>query len=355
MEAITQLTYALTGKEKLADCSESELRKMVRLYPFFGPAQVLLARKTKDEQQEEAKEIAASASLFVPNSLWFDRLMSGQVEQPLADDATVIPQDTVLETPATAEEVIEQVSVEEYQEETIDTVLPEETVMEEPATEEEVIEQRFEMPSAEEPGETDIAEEIVPHEVVPEKQVVEHKFQLPTLQDEADLEEEENIEDAGVSTTVEDIVKEKMPELEGLPPIPSFKIEALPAGKMELSFEPYHTVDYFASQGIRFKDDDKPKDRLSLQLRSFTEWLKTLKKVPDAEMSVGATRQEEKKVEQMAQVSIADPAVVTEAMAEVWEKQGNTVKAIELYKKLSLLDPDKNAYFAAKIEHLKQL
>jgi len=47
--------------------------------------------------------------------------------------------------------------------------------------------------------------------------------------------------------------------------------------------------------------------------------------------------------------------VVTEAMAEVWEKQGNAVKAQELYEKLSLLDPAKSAYFAAKIEHLKQL
>jgi hypothetical protein len=46
---------------------------------------------------------------------------------------------------------------------------------------------------------------------------------------------------------------------------------------------------------------------------------------------------------------------VTEAMAEVWEKQGNTIKALELYEKLSLLDPSKSSYFAAKIEHLKQL
>ncbi len=357
MEAITQLTHALTGKEKLADCSESELRKMVRLYPFFGPAQLLLARKTKDDQQEEAKEIAANASLFVPNSLWFERLMNGQVEETVADYAISIPHETALETPATEEEVIEQVPVEEYKEEVEAPVLPDETVMEEPATEEEVIEQLHEVPSIEQPEEANAAEEIVSEEPAHAEKTPEHKFDFSSLKEEVDLEEEteESIEDSGVSTTVEDIVKEKMPELEGMPPIPSFKIEPLEPGKMELSFEPYHTVDYFASQGIRFRDDEKPKDRLSQQLKSFTEWLKTLKKVPDAEVSVGPTRQEEKKVEQMAQVSIADPAVVTEAMAEVWEKQGNTVKAIELYEKLSLLDPDKNAYFAAKIEHLKQL
>jgi len=45
---------------------------------------------------------------------------------------------------------------------------------------------------------------------------------------------------------------------------------------------------------------------------------------------------------------------VREAMAEVWIKQGNTAKAEEIYRKLSLLDPLKTAYFAAKIEDLKK-
>jgi hypothetical protein len=41
-------------------------------------------------------------------------------------------------------------------------------------------------------------------------------------------------------------------------------------------------------------------------------------------------------------------------MAEVWVKQGNTSKAIEVYNKLSLLNPSKRAYFATKIENLKR-
>jgi hypothetical protein len=41
-------------------------------------------------------------------------------------------------------------------------------------------------------------------------------------------------------------------------------------------------------------------------------------------------------------------------MAEVWSKQGNTQKAIEVLTKLSLLNPSKKAYFATKIENLKR-
>jgi hypothetical protein len=46
--------------------------------------------------------------------------------------------------------------------------------------------------------------------------------------------------------------------------------------------------------------------------------------------------------------------VVTEAMAEVWEKQGNSRTAIALYSKLSFIFPEKSVYFASRIEQLKK-
>lgn len=121
-----------------------------------------------------------------------------------------------------------------------------------------------------------------------------------------------------------------------------------------LAFEPYHTVDYFASQGIRFRDEPQQKDKFSVQLRSFTDWLKTMKRLPATEAVAVSNAFEEKKVVQMAEVSIAPREVVTEAMAEVWEKQGDKQKAVRIYEKLSLLEPGKSAYFASKIEQLKQ-
>jgi hypothetical protein len=43
---------------------------------------------------------------------------------------------------------------------------------------------------------------------------------------------------------------------------------------------------------------------------------------------------------------------VTEAMADIWIKQGNINKAKEVLHKLSLLDPSKSAYFANRIKEL---
>jgi hypothetical protein len=122
----------------------------------------------------------------------------------------------------------------------------------------------------------------------------------------------------------------------------------------ELVFEPFYTVDYFASQGIKIKEEEIPKDKFGLQLKSFTDWLRTMKRLPVAEINATVEPKAEHKVEQMAEYSLQDREVVTETMAEVWEKQGNTSKAIEIYSKLSLLDPSKSVYFAAKIEDLKK-
>jgi hypothetical protein len=140
----------------------------------------------------------------------------------------------------------------------------------------------------------------------------------------------------------------------------ALKTELASSHKNELLFEPFHTVDYFASQGIKFKEEEKPKDKFGQQLKSFTDWLKTMKRLPVSEIvkaadgSAGLSAVAEKKVEELAEHSLTERAVLTEAMAEVWEKQGNVAKAIEVYTKLSLLDPSKSPYFAAKIEHLKK-
>lgn len=136
-------------------------------------------------------------------------------------------------------------------------------------------------------------------------------------------------------------------------PIPQLTIEPVDLNA-PLVFEPFHTVDYFASQGIKIREDEKPADKFGQQLKSFTDWLKTLKKAPAAETTAQVPAQAEEQVEKMAEHSLESRDVITEAMAEVWEKQGNKAKAIEVYRKLSLLEPAKSPYFAAKIDDLKK-
>ena len=62
----------------------------------------------------------------------------------------------------------------------------------------------------------------------------------------------------------------------------------------------------------------------------------------------------EERVVQLATHSLAEENVDTEAMAEVWIKQGLPEKALKIYEKLSLLNPSKSSYFAVLIEKLKR-
>lgn len=139
-----------------------------------------------------------------------------------------------------------------------------------------------------------------------------------------------------------------------LPPIPQLKLEPVDAEKAAFAFTPYYTVDYFASQGIKLGDETKGTDRFGNQLKSFTDWLKEMKRLPNAATNLQLNRKTEAEIEKMAEISIHGNNEETAAMAEVWAKQGNKAKAIDIYKKLSLQFPSKRAYFAAKIEHLKK-
>ena len=68
----------------------------------------------------------------------------------------------------------------------------------------------------------------------------------------------------------------------------------------------------------------------------------------------GQSGQAEISVQKLAENSNKQQEVVTESMADVLLQQGKAKKAIEVYKKLSLLDSSKIAYFAAKIDQLKE-
>ena len=290
--ALSSVIRKITGKESTGECSRQELSRLADKYPFFGAAQLLLALKLREEDHAGAAAQLRKTALYFQQPQWLDYLLSGKGEAE-TEEITSLPTSFTsdIAAPATATTVEEPAAVAE---EIPGTPLPSpsSTVIETPFTEEEVV------------------------------------VQVPGT--------EENAE-------------ENQAPPEGLP----MNLQIGQPQPMELTFEPYHTVDYFASQGIKFKEEEKPKDRFSQQLKSFTEWLRTMKKLPATEMADKVSAGEESKVEQMAQHSISDREVLTEAMAEVWEKQGNPEKAKEVYRKLSLLDPSKSSYFAAKIEQLK--
>jgi hypothetical protein len=131
------------------------------------------------------------------------------------------------------------------------------------------------------------------------------------------------------------------------PQIPEAQTKASTINEEEepMAFEPLHTVDYFASQGIKINEEVLMNDKLGNQVKSFTAWLKSMKKLHPGKLPE-QNEVIEKIIQSSAEESNADADVLTEAMAEVLIKQDKREKAVAMY-------PSKSAYFAAKIESIK--
>jgi ribosomal protein S30 len=122
-------------------------------------------------------------------------------------------------------------------------------------------------------------------------------------------------------------------------------------------------------------DEEDPGDLMVML--SFTDWLQYFKAKKESEEedkkgkdAIRSAWQKEKLAEAMddeedvvpdeifekamKSVSFGD-GLVTEPLAELYVNQGKTEKAVELYKKLSLLNPEKKVYFASRIKELHLL
>jgi hypothetical protein len=267
----------------------NQLREMVQRYPFSPVLRILCAKKAELANEQDFDRLLADAALYAPNPLWLNWMVHNHEVADTKKEAAV-PESAATEAITPTNAAIIE-----------DTAKPSDEMINEPATT---------MPEA---------------LITEEKEIpAEHSASVETPQDAA------------------------APEPATPQPQP-----ANPENEPVLTFEPFHTVDYFASQGIKLDPDDKPKDKFGQQLKSFTEWLKSMKKLPAPQQPVDDEIPEDKGVHAIAATSIAENEVLTEAMAEVLFMQGKTGKAIDLYRKLSLLNPDKSHYFAAKIEAIK--
>jgi len=160
--------------------------------------------------------------------------------------------------------------------------------------------------------------------------------------EEVETKPEPGIEVTMAAEDTKEAVEEKMPEASE----PNAEVQ-----KDEMIFEPLFATDYFASQGIKLSEEVQTGDKLGKQLKSFTEWLKSMKKVHESK-SPGGNEQIDATVQNLAEKSNQETDVLTESMAEAYLQQGKLKKARETLEKLSLLNPAKSAYFAAKIESI---
>jgi len=288
----------LFSESSLDHISLDRLKQIVDEHPYFTLGHLLLAKKLQNTNTAEYEAQAEKATLYFNEPIWLQSLLHPATEY----DFVIRERSRIHEEVPTIEEPIQMEVVAEDQV-AVETVVEEITVAE------------------------PVAEEWNKVETVPEELPVEELVQVEEPVGSEPQEEES-------SHQLSEVIIEK-------------------AEDAPVIFESYHTIDYFASQGIKVSNEVKADDRLSQQLRSFTEWLKTMKRLPETKVDAQLDEVTQQNIQEIAAHSLDQKEVVTESMAEVLVKQNREDEAVAIYEKLSLLNPSKRAYFAAKIEQLK--
>lgn len=150
-------------------------------------------------------------------------------------------------------------------------------------------------------------------------------------------------------------------------PLKIFPFERQEETATTLTFQPLYTDDYFAYKKLKEPEQaDDLNEKGAAEMRSFTDWLREMKQgfaqkankdwyheqltrsYTDTDPEVSET------VEKMAMESITlNDDIVSETLAEIWARQRQYQTAIQIYQKLSLLNPNKSTYFAQKIQELQ--
>jgi len=316
-----------------------QLKEVVSKYPYFSPAQFFLLQKTGSGTAAYETQLIKTNLLF-NNPHWLHYQLQ-QTGRATGTEENMLP----AETTAVSHDPEPFVEITDFKEPIPEPLIETETVIEindikeiipEPVIETETV---ININDIKEP----IPEPLIETETAIEINDIKETIQEPVL-------ESGQVIDLPDDT---DAIPDSVMESEIAP----MKIELkMPVEKAnpeeEMLFEPMHMVDYFASQGIKLSDEVQMADKLGKQLKSFTEWLKTMKKI-HVEQEAETTPETNDNIQMMAEGSNTETEVLTESMAEVFIKQGKLGKALEVYQKLSLLNPAKSAYFAAKLENLK--
>ena len=335
-----RIIQSLTGKASLKEVSVQELESIVNINPSFAAGHLLLTKKLFQLNEQEAASIQKQkTAVYFTDIFWLDSLLNDlsgnrSYEKSLAED--------VISSQEKQDDIEAEAALTEIEEVALPADDAKETVEEEfqneaPAIDATVTETAAEAIKEQAPVEEEFN--------VDRKEFAEHLL--------ADNDEQEE----------ESAVEEKEPEADFNPVLS--KILSVQAqefnkpvegdAKLPIESEPYYTVDYFDSQGIKLDPSQLGKDKLGRKVRKFTDWLKDMKRVSGQPTDLGTDPEMEKAIQTIAAASNETKEIVTEAMAEILIKEGKTAKAIKLYEKLSFLNPDKSAYFAAKIEHIKGL
>ncbi|MBS1781305.1 MAG: hypothetical protein JST70_18405 [Bacteroidetes bacterium] len=332
--SIPYISQVLSEPQNISAADKESIDALIQTYPYFVPARYMEAAN-EHKKQPFNPPMMAMMQLYMGNWLLFNEFLKAASGVATA------------ETPKPA---------------------PNQAAPQEETPQEETVQPAWDATAT---VETPVAEVIAEPEA---NEVVAETFVVPEVLEEPQV--------------IEEVPKQAEPATKHHEPLyKDFNIVADVPGSDESFILPVYTEDYFLHQGMNVSNkipadiqtkegDTTDEDKQLMVVMSFSEWLvffknrkareaeeaedqKAVKTMWQKEKLAAALEEENEeipeKVFEMAVNSITkEDDLASESLAEIHAKQGRYDKAIEMYRKLSLRNPQKKAYFARKIEILQK-
>jgi uncharacterized protein (DUF2164 family) len=114
--------------------------------------------------------------------------------------------------------------------------------------------------------------------------------------------------------------------------------------------------DYFTTQGIHIDESEKQEEiKLNFTRNSFKDWLKLMNKIKTEEEIETSKEKNEYPINSLQDIEHQELDIYTETMADIYINQGLKNKAIQIFEKLSLINPSKSAYFTSRINKINTI
>ncbi|MBN2596495.1 hypothetical protein [Labilibaculum sp.] len=336
----------IRNSAKMDRNSHQELKILIDRYPYFQTAHLLLLKNLHDSQSIRFKEELRNSALYIPDRRQLFLLIQDQIKIQSRSESSEMK----LITPEISEPVI-QVQIE-AQEESSDLLIGE----------------KRSVIKAEEPdGLFQLSEEseVVDSEVLQDqKNPVESENLFAANEEILEFDDSENKKEESAAKTEKPQIEKQLSDSELLVSATEVYHIGFGGNLYTLSDEPK----------IRETESDKDENH------SFTDWMTVVNKKDSKEVGPDSDKEKSKKgidlidsfiqneprisrnikvVDKQEDISLGSledkDGFISETLASIYVKQRLFSKAIAVYDKLVLKNPEKNAYFASQIERIEKL
>jgi hypothetical protein len=334
-----ELSDAIQRPQAISSETVAHMAEVVERYPYFQLLHTLIAKAKHDQQTPDAYDALGKAAIYAPSRRLLRQVFYDQTLKEVADGADAPPSEDVAE-------VVTQPAPEAPTKSLTENVTPEEA-----------------LEAGHEPNEAPVAGVRAPNQTTKEEQNLLRNDLAKTLEGlriskdqsaeqlaEAKQQTEPTEEGFGGealttdsdTNTTNEAISEPSDETDrtSLRDDLAKTLEDLRASKGQATTQQANTEDPAASAPLA-----PPRSRQQEIIDRFV--------AANPQINRDALSAEKNASDLSATSSAFQDDLVTENLAEIMLKQGKTDKAISLYEKLMVKYPKKKAYFAQKIEQLK--